>query len=169
MKRRLYFLLPDVTHTRALADELEAEGIPRRQIHVVAGQNVDLEGLPTDPEDPGNDPDARLESVFWNGNLAVFFVALIGLFVLALLQVSAFWLLVPVAVMLVSLISGALFASHVPNVHLSEFSDALHHQEILLMVDVPRGDVSRIEEFVHRRHPEAVPGGAGWHIDALPV
>ena len=169
MKRRLYFLLPDVVHTRSVVEELEEAGIQRQHIHVIAAQDIDLEGLPAVPQDHGNDPGARLESVFWNGNLTLFFLALLGLFVLALLQVSVLWLLIPVAVMLVSLISGVEFASHIPNVHLSEFADALHHQEILLMVDVPRGEVARIEEFIHRHHPEAVPSGVGWHIDALPV
>ncbi len=169
MKRRLYFLLPDVGHTRSVVDELESSGIERRCMHVIAGQGVDPIGLPMASRNQRNDLGARLEAFLWNGNLLLFFVALLVLAFLIPLDVSLFWLLLPVAVMLATFVAGAEFTNHVPNVHLSEFTDALKHQEILLMVDVPMGQVARVEELVQRRHPEAVAGGTGWHVDALHV
>ena len=69
--------------------------------------------------------------------------------------------------MLTTFLAGLEFTTHIPNVHVSEFSDAIHHREILLMVDVPVSQVARVEELVHRHHPEAVTGGVGWQIDAL--
>jgi hypothetical protein len=54
-------------------------------------------------------------------------------------------------------------------VHLGEFRDALAHGEVLLMVDVPRGRVSEVEDRVHRHHPEATVGGVGWSADMLRV
>jgi hypothetical protein len=69
--------------------------------------------------------------------------------------------------MTLTLVAGALFALHVPDTHLDEFRGALSHSEILLMVDVPRQRVAEIEEMVRRRHPEAIPGGIGWTIEAL--
>ncbi len=164
MKRRLYFLLPDVQHTRLVINELQAAGIEHRQMHVVPPKGVDLQDLPIAPR---TDPDARLENFLWNGNLVLFFGALLLLVVLAAMDVSALWLLLPAAVMLATFLVGAGFTRHVPNVHLSEFADALRHQEVLLMVDVPADQVARIEELVHRHHPEAVTGGIGWHADAL--
>ena len=169
MKRRLYFLLPDSEHTRTVVDELETSGIDRKYLHVIAAQDVDLEGLPIATRNQRRDLGARLESLFWDGNLVLFFIALLALIVIALMQVSWYWLLLPVAVMLATFIAGVEFTSLIPNVHLSEFSDAIHHREILLMVDVPVGQVSRIEELVHRHHPEAVTGGVGWHVEALHI
>ena len=169
MKRRLYFLLPDVMHTRSIVDELETGGIQRRCIHVIAAQGVDLEGLPIASRNQRNDLGAKLETIFWNGNLALFTIALLVLIVLALLHVSWYWLLIPVAIMLATFVTGAEFTRYIPNVHLSEFTDATHHREILLMVDVPVRQVARVEELVHRHHPEVITGGVGWHVDALHV
>jgi hypothetical protein len=169
MKRRLYFLLPDTGHARSVVDELESGGIERRHMHVVSAQGVDLEGLPVATRNQRRDLGARLENLVWAGNLVLFFVASLAMIVLALMQVSWYWLLLPLAIMLATFFSGLEFTSHIPNVHLSEFTDAIHHREILLMVDVPVGQVARVEALVQRHHPEAVAGGVGWHSDALHI
>ena len=80
-----------------------------------------------------------------------------------------FWLLLPAVIMVVTFLMGIVFTSQVPNVHLSEFRDAMHHGELLLMVDVPLWRVERVEALVHEHHPEATAGGVGWHIDALHI
>ena len=167
MKRRLYFLLPDPEHTRTVVKELEASGMGTDAQHVIARPGTDLDGLPVASERQRRDFSARLETVLWDGNLAVFFIALFALLVMAYLGLGWFWLLLPAAVMLATLTAGIVFTSRIPNVHLSEFQDAVRHGEILLMVDVPVWRVEDIETLVHRHHPEAVTGGVGWHIDAL--
>ena len=58
---------------------------------------------------------------------------------------------------------------NVPDVHLTEFTDALSHGEVLLMVDVPVDRVAEIEKAVHHRHPEAVVGGVSWAVDAFGI
>lgn len=167
MKRRLYFLLPDVEHTRAVINELQMTGLSTGQLHALAGPGTDLQNLPRATERQRRDTGKRLEALFWNGNLAVFSIALVTLVVMAYLQTAWYWLLLPATVMLVSFMLGEEFTRRIPNVHLSEFRDALQHEEILLMVDVPAGAVTDVEDRVHRRHPEAVTGGVGWHIDSL--
>ena len=167
MKRRLYFLLPDTGHTRTVVDELESGGIERRHMHVISADGVDLEGLPAATRNQHSDFGARLETFLWAGNLMLFCLALLALIVLVLMQASWYWLLLPLAVMLATFLSGLGFTSHIPSVHLSEFTDAIHHREILLMVEVPAGQVARVEEQVHRHHPEAVAGGVSWQSDAL--
>jgi hypothetical protein len=138
-------------------------------MHVIAAPGVALEGLPMASRNQRNDLGAQLETILWDSNLVLFFIALLVLAALAVVHVSLFWLLLPVAVMLATLVAGVEFTNHIPNIHLSEFTDALHHQEILLMVDVPVGQVARVEELIHRHHPEAVTGGIGWHVDALHI
>ncbi len=169
MKRRLYFLLPDAEHARSVVNELETSGINRRWVHVIAGQGIDVEDLPAASRNQRSDLGARLETILWDGNLVLFFFALLVLAILALLHVSSYWLLLPAAVMLATCVAGVEFTSHIPNVHLSEFTDALHHQEVLLMVDVPVGQVARVEQLIHRHHPAAFTGGIGWHVDALHI
>ena len=62
---------------------------------------------------------------------------------------------------------GEQFAVKNPDVQLTEFTNALSHGEMLLMVDVPRHPVANIEDHVHHRHPEASVGGVGWIVYAF--
>lgn len=167
MKRRLYFLLPDVEHTRAVISELEMTGVSTGQMHVLAGPGIDLQDLPRATGRQQRDFGQWLETVLWDGNLAVFSIALAALLLIAWLQPAWYWLLLPTAVMLVTFVLGEEFTRRIPNVHLSEFRDALQHEEVLLTVDVPVSEVASIEERLHHNHPEAVAGGVGWYFDAL--
>jgi len=169
MERRLYFLLPDAAHARTAVAKLETNGIERKYMHVIAAQGIDLKGLPIASPNQRMDLGARLETIFWDGNLVLFFLALMAMIVLILMNISGFWLLVPASIMLTTFLVGVGFTKYLPNVHLSEFTEALYHQEILLMVDVPVGQVALIEKLIHHNHPEAVTGGVGWHINALQI
>jgi hypothetical protein len=88
---------------------------------------------------------------------------------MALISGDTLWSIVAIFVMLATFIAGELFVVFVPDVHLSEFSDALSHGEILLMVDVAKNQVAEVENLVHRHHPEAVVGGVGWTLDAFGI
>ena len=167
MKRRLYFLFPDSGHARTVVNEVAAQGIQRKFIHAIAGQGGDLNGLPAASQSQQQDLGSRIESFLWDSNLALFFAALFAMLVIVLLQVEWFWLLLPVGLMLVCFFMGLKFVTHIPDVHLADFQDAMLHREILLMIDVPAGQVAKVEELVHRHHPEAVVGGVGWNINAL--
>lgn len=169
MKRRLYFLLPDNTHASAVVRDLEERGIERARMHAIAGHGGDTSDLPVASAMQRNDTGARIERFLWSGNLVLFFLALVALVALALMPVQNAWLLLPAAIMVASFVSALEFVTHTPNVHLEEFHGALGHREVLLMIDVPVGQVAEVENLVHRRHPEAMAGGVGWSIESLPV
>ncbi len=69
--------------------------------------------------------------------------------------------------MVVTFLAGERFAATVPNVHLSEFRDALRHGEIVLAVDLPKDRLHPIDRRLISRHPEAVRGGVSWTFPAL--
>jgi len=167
MKRRLYFLFPDSGHAVTVVNELEAYGIPRKFIHAIAGRGGDLSGLPVASHRRQQDLGSPVEKFLWDSNLAIFFAALLAMLVGVIHQVAWYGLLLPIGFMLLSFIMGLKFVTHIPNVHLAEFQDAMQHREILLMIDVPAAQVANVEELVHRHHPEAVVGGVGWNLDAL--
>jgi hypothetical protein len=169
MKRRLYFLLPDTSHASAVVQELEQSSVDRRHIHTIAGKGSDASDLPQATPQQRGDMAARVEKFLWLGNLIVFFTALLLLIFMVLSQSGGFWVLLPAGVMLATFLAGLGFTSRVPNVHLDEFRDALRHAEVLLMIDVPVQQVARVEELVHRHHPEAAVGGVGWSLANLPV
>lgn len=167
MKRRLYFLLPDVLHTATVVKELETFGINTDTMHTLAKPGIDLGGLPVASERQRKDIAARIENLLWDGNLAVFFLSLLTLVVMLIMQLTLVWLAIPATIMLLTFLMGVIFTAHIPNVHIAEFRDAVHHGEILLMVDVPVWHVAQVEALVHKHHPEAVVGGVGWQVDAL--
>jgi hypothetical protein len=169
MKRRLYFLVPDTGHARAVVNDLEAWGIEPKFMHAIAGHGGDVSGLPVASQMQRDDLGARIERFLWGGNLVLFFMALIALVALALLPLSWWWLLLPAGIMLVSFLTGLEFIIHTPNVHLAEFQSAMRHREILLMIDVPTRRVAEVETLIHQHHPGAIAGGVGWSVDALQV
>ncbi len=165
MLRRLFFLLPDTEHAQSIVNELVESGINTRYIHAVA-KGVDLKSLPRATERQKTDTTFRLEWFIWNANLMLFLMALVAL-ISSLMSADLLWTAVSLLLMLVTFIAGGQFVVRVPDVHLTEFTDALSHGEVLLMIDVPGHRVAEIEDFVHHRHPVACVGGVGWAMDAF--
>lgn len=163
MYRRLFFLFPTQQQTRQTVQQLEAMGINPTDIHTFAGNQQLLADLPPASDRQQRGLDVQVEKILWNGNLALFFIALAGLAV-ALLSGALGWAALALAGMAATFTLGYVFATHIPKVHLGEFKDALRHNEILLSVDVPPRQVALVEQRVHRRHPEAVDGGVGWSL-----
>jgi hypothetical protein len=166
--RRLYFVIPDEPQAVQVVDDLESTGINRQYIHAIAGKGAALTQLPPASEPQRHDAVWRLERTLWIGNLLLFSLALIGLVALA---IQGAWLgaVLSFVIMALSFTAGALFAMRVPDTHLDEFRGVLSHREVLLMVDVPKWRVAEVEEIVHRRHPQATPGGTGWTINTLGI
>jgi hypothetical protein len=168
MLRRLYFLFPDEQSVQSVVDELKNVHVSKKNMHALACEGVQLGSLPVATRQQQLDQSLRIEQLFWNTNLAVFGIALLALLA-SLFWGFAGWSVVTLCIMAITFTAGAYFASSVPRSHLNEFREAIAHGEILLMVDVPTRRVAQIEDIVHRRHPEAIVGGAGWTIEALGV
>ena len=167
MLRRLFFLFPDEKHAQRAVDQLINQNIPERHMHAIA-RGVELSSLPEATERQKKDTAFRVEQFLWNANLLLFAAALILL--IASLAVAAwFWSGFALVTMLISFFAGQQFVVRIPDVHLTEFTDALAHGEILLMVDVSLYRITEIESFIHRHHPEAVVGGASWTMDAFGI
>lgn len=167
MLRRLFFLFPDEKHAQLAVNQLIFHGVSERNIHAIAS-GVELNTLPEATQRQKDDVAFRIESLLWNSNLLLFTVALLAFFV-SLIMTQFYWAIIAISVMTATFFAGEHFVVNVPDVHLTEFTDALSHGEILLMVDVPVSRVAEIENYVHHRHPEAVVGGVGWSIDGLGI
>lgn len=167
MLRRLFFLFPAEARAQKLVDQLSLKGIKQSRMHAIS-HGVKLRTLPEASKRQQKDTVFRLERFLWTANLVLFVVAIIVL--LSSLILNIFWLaLISIIVMIASFAAGEQFVVRVPDVHLTEFTDALRHGEILLMIDVPASRVAEIEDFVHRRYPEAAVGGVGWSMDAFGI
>ena len=168
MKRRLYFLFSDTSQARSAVADLDGLGVDSGHMHVLARPGTDLSSLPPATERQRRDVLKRLDKSLWGGNLALFGIAFVAL-VMAAVFSSVIGMVLAIAVMIVSFVSGALFALHLPATHLDEFHEELRHGELLLMVDVSRDCMEDVEELIRRRHPEAVTSGSVWTPDAFGV
>ena len=167
MLRRLFYLFPDEAHAQRVVNELGLKAVEIRRMHAMA-RGVELKTLPRATERQLRDTSFRLERCLWIGNLLLFVVALAAfLYMLSVGEIM--WSVLALAVMLACFVAGEQFVVHIPNVHLTEFTDALDRGEVLLMVDVPGYRVAEIDEFVHRHHPEVVSGGVGWTLGCFGI
>lgn len=165
MLRRLFFLFPNEAKAQAAVDQLLYLNIAKRHMHAIV-QGKKLTSLPEATDRQKADTAFRVERSLWYANLQIFVIALIMLGA-SVFMVNITLAVVSVMLLLATFIAAELFVVKVPDVHLTEFTDALSHGEVLLMVDVYNGRVAEIENFIHHKHPEATVGGVGWTVDAF--
>lgn len=167
MWRRLYLTFPDREHARQMSDELQREGFDRDQLHAMDRDSAEIPGLPPTTNDQQHDRIWFWEQLYWNGNLALFGVALVG-FIVALLTAAYGWAIFTVAIMLATFVGGKHFASEVPHSHLNQMREPMSHGEVVLMVDMPVEQLPRAEAIAHR-HPEAGGHVVGWAMRGMAI
>ena len=170
MRRRLYFVLPDVESARTTLNDMLLARIECRHIHFLSKR--------------GSLPDDLPEATVMQ-KTDIVHGAQMGLIIGAVVGAVAGGLLVMyppegvtlklIAVLVVAL-GGALFgtwassmvASSVPNSRLKPFDREMEAAKVRMMVDVPMRRVQEICELVTRRHPEAANRGFEPTIPAFP-
>ena len=169
MRRRLYFVLPDLESARRTANDLLLARIEDRHMHFLAKRGTDLGEL-------------HEASYLQKTDLIHGAGVGLGLGGLGGLLLGAVIVAYPPAgdpqlvTVLIAAVIGALLgawmasmaAAAVPNSRLKRFQDDIGKGRILLMVDVPYQMVEQIRELVLRSHPEAVSGGQETRFPAFP-
>jgi hypothetical protein len=170
MRRRLYWLLPDVESAKRTADDLLLARIEDRHMHFLARRGTDLRSL-------------HEASVLQKTDVRQ--AAGRGMFLGALIGALAAWLLTQFPLpglefrqgaVLIVIVFGVVFGvfastlvgTSVPNSKLKRFADDIEHGKILLMVDVPLSRVEEIQERVQQSHPEAAWHGVEATVPAFP-
>ena len=155
--RRIYFLVPTVAAAKAIVDELLLARIEERRIHIVAREGTELEDLPEAGVAQRSDLIPALEKGVAAGGLSGLLAgALAVTFPPAGLALGGGALL---GLTLFGAGFGAWMAGMVgaglPSGRLEKFEAAIEAGQLLLLIDVPRGQVQSIEALVRRHHPEA--------------
>lgn len=159
MRRRLYFMLPDVEHCRALVAELKADqGMSDQDIHVMARQDISLDGLHEASVVQKSELSYGLEMGLGIGGIAGM---LGGLMVIVFPPAGV--VLGGGATLLATTLAGAGFGSlvsalvtqDIPNHELDAYQDRISKGEILLMLDIPTPQVDTMIELIKTHHPEA--------------
>ena len=154
--QRLYFLLPDAPTTRLVVTELRSGGIAERQIHAVASSRIPLEGLPEATAFQTSELRHGLEKGIGIGGAAGL---LGGLLAVAFPPAG---LILGGEALLLMLLAGAgagavvsaLVAKDIPNQDLQSYNDAIARGQILLIVDVPKAEVTAWMDRIQQHHPE---------------
>ena len=169
MRRRLYYLLPDVASARATMNDLLLARIEERRIHFIARDGMPMDGL--------HEASVVQKSDLVHG-------AQVGLGLGSLLGAGTgalFAQLVPqsawqVLTVLGAAVLGGLFGmwvagmvgSAVPSSRLRKFERQLEQGMILLLIDVPEHRVEDVKSIFGRSHPEAIDRGLEPNIPAFP-
>ena len=170
MRRRLYFVLPDVESARRTADDLLLARIEDRHMRFLARRGTDLGEL--------HEASYLQKTDLAHGAGIGLGLGGIGGLILGALIVSYPpegtnpQLVVVLVAAIVGGVLGAWMASMaaaaVPNSRLRQFQDDLAAGKVLAMVDVPYGRVEQIRELVLTRHPEAASRGQETRFPAFP-
>ena len=170
MRRRLYFIMPDLPSARKMMDDLLLARIEERHIHFLARRGTPMDGLHEANHLQKSDLVHGAQVGMALGALLGFVV---GLILVMTLVTDDRWQIVTV---LGAGIVGALFGmwvasmvgSAVPNSRLAQFTQAIEEGKLLMMADVPQHRVNEVRELLNARHPEAEDRGIDPHIPAFP-
>jgi hypothetical protein len=170
MRRRLYFLLPDVESARRTADDLLLARVEDRQMQFLARRGTDLGELHEASYLQKTDlVHGAGTGLALGGILGV----LLGLVIVHYPpQGTEPQMVVILVTTLVGALLGAWISSMVgaavPNSRLKQFQGEIDAGKVLVIVDVPYASVERIRNLVLQRHPEALPGGQESRFPAFP-
>jgi hypothetical protein len=168
MKRRLYFLLPDVDTARRVVDELLLSRIEERHIHVLAKEGTELQDLPEATLFQKSDFIHAVERglALGGGTGAVAGIAAIAIPGMVLGGGAILGIALAGAGM-GAWLSG-MIGMDVSNSRLDEFESAINAGSVLMMVDVRKEQVERVSQSVKAHHPEADMHGTEPTIPAFP-
>ena len=154
---RLYFLMPNITVTHNLVNELLLSHVEERYIHVIAKEGTPMEELPEASLFQKSDFVPALERGLTLGAITG---VLCGLVAMSLPPAG---LVIGGGAVLAIGAAGAgvggwmssMIGISLPSSRLKKFEEAINQGEFLMLVDVARARVEEIEELVRKHHPEA--------------
>lgn len=171
MRRRIYWLLPDLESARRTMNDLLLARIEERHIHFVAREDADMRGLHAAGV-------LQTSDVVRSAEMGLIIGASVGGLLGALVAVhypivgdEPQW---GIAALLA--LAGAAFGTwsstmigvSTPSKRLARFQPAIEQGQILLMVDVPMWREEAIEARLRALHPEANLQGNEPDIPAFP-
>ena len=171
MRRRIYWLLPDMASARRTMDDLLLARISESHIHFVARENADMSGLHAANLLQTSDVVRSAQAGLVIGGAVGAVLGVVVAMVFPIFGNSPEWGMIAV-LSIVGAGFGAWASSMIgvstPNNRLKRFESAIEQGQILLMVDSPRSRVEEIEARLEALHPEAHLEGVEPNIPAFP-
>jgi uncharacterized membrane protein YeaQ/YmgE (transglycosylase-associated protein family) len=170
MRRRLYFIMPDLPSARKAMDDLLLARIEERHIHFLAKRGTPMDGLNEANHLQKSDLVHGAQVGLALGALLGFILG--GVLVMTMITDDRWQIVTVLGAGIVGALFGAWVASMVgvavPNSRLRQFSQAIAEGRLLLMADVPEHRVDEVRQLLNVQHPEAEDRGIDPHIPAFP-
>lgn len=161
MRRRLYFLLPDIKEAQSTMRHLLLARIEERHVHVLAKDGTDIKDLPEATLGQKSDfYHAMALGIIVGGftgilcGLVVYYIQPVGINV-TMSGVALFALLGSVFGVWVS----GLIGTDVPNTQLARFQRPISRGKVLMIIDVPKDKEAEIKQLMQKQHPRANDSG----------
>ncbi|KDP83515.1 DUF1269 domain-containing protein [Cupriavidus basilensis] len=170
MRKRIFWLLPDLASARRTMDDLLLARVENSHIHFIARDGADMTGLHEANLFQTSDIVHAAEmGLMVGGGIGIVAGALVALF--PIVSETPQWGLVGVLAVLGAAFgawASSMIGCSAPNSRHKTFEKDIEEGKILLMVDVPRGRVEEIEALLQQSHPEARFAGMDPAIPAFP-
>jgi len=168
MRKRLYFLLPNLEETNNTVDELLLARIDEHHIHVMAKQGTDLGDLPEATIFQTSDLVHGVEAGMVIGGLTGLVGSLVAIYSM---QASSTMGLIVLGCTVFGAVLGiwtaGMIGSSTKNSRLKEFEQSMEDGKILLMVDVPISKVVDITKKM-KAHKTTIMGGSETSLPVFP-
>lgn len=171
MRRRIYWLLPDLASARRTMDNLLLARISEPHIHFVAREDADMSGLHAANILQTSDVVRAAQAGLVLGGALGAVLGVIAALFFPIFGNSPEWGMVAVLAIIGSGFgawASSMIGISTPNNRLKRFEAAIEQGQILLMTDVPRSRVEDIEAHLQALHPEAHLEGVEPNIPAFP-
>ncbi len=155
--RRLYFLMPDMSVTHNLVNELLLSHVEERHIFVIAKAGTPMEDLPEATFLQKSDFIPALERGMTLGAATGMVCGLVSMALSppGLVIGGGAVLAIGIAGAGVGSLMSSMVGISIPSSRLEKFEEAVNQGEVLLLVDVDRTRVEEIEALVQKHYPQA--------------
>ncbi len=172
MRKRIYWLLPDLKSARATMDDLLLAHIEERHIHFVAREGTDMRGLHAANVLQTSDVVRSAEiGLIVGAGLGGLLGAMVAVFYPIGGDGTQLGLVVPGLAIFGALFgiwTSSMIGISTPSKRLQRFAAQIERGQVLLMVDVSMWRVESIEKRLQALHPEAHLEGTEPDIPAFP-
>ncbi|KQW57964.1 hypothetical protein [Variovorax sp. Root411] len=158
MKRRIYWLMPDLASAGRVMDDLVRARVDVARIHFAGPEGMDMAGLHAANVWQTSDVVHAAKTGWAVGSACGIVVGLMAALMFPIFGDDPEWevaVLVAVVGGVVGTWSASMIGISIPSPRLQRFEGAIAQGQILLMVDLPRSRVRDIEALLQSAHPEA--------------
>lgn len=165
--KRLFYLVDAIDSVESISDDLHRDGVSNWRFHVVSKDEAGLYSHHVHSAsvlDRTDLPRFVERGLIIGGLFALFFILPLALWGDLAWPVSAF-----VAMGVFAVLAGGWLGGFggigSENYRIRRFHKDIETGKYLVMVDVPKADVERVEMLMQRLHPEAALGGEGSSVN----